>query len=102
MAIAEKPSCPKCHRTLASAASLARHLENYCRYREGKRARQPAVARQRDVVQFDDALFQNEHSRVRRIRVSANGRARDYEMLSNDVVFDAERWLNAEEALIIC
>jgi len=72
-------TCPNCRRTLSSATVLAHHIENYCRYRHGKNARQSAVARQ---------------------SVSVNGLARDYEMMSSYVVYDVERWLFAEETLV--
>ena len=99
----ERPSCPKCCRTLASAASLQRHEERYCRYREGKKAKQPVVARQRDDVQIegdDEFWSEGDGSRVVRTRISVNGRVRDYEMLPSDDVMDVERWLTGEEALV--
>ena len=47
--------CLKCGRELASAESVARlHLEKYCRYRQGKKAKQPVVARRRVAVDVDD------------------------------------------------
>ena len=46
--------CPQCGRELASKESVARHLEKYCRYRQGKKAKQPVVARQRVAVDIDD------------------------------------------------
>ncbi|MEL7181826.1 MAG: hypothetical protein AAFN63_18715 [Pseudomonadota bacterium] len=66
------------------------------------RARQPVVARQRvaAVVDIDDdEMIQSEGSSVSRTHVSANGRARDYELMSSGVC-DVERWLSAEEALV--
>jgi len=51
-------------------------------------------------VRVDDEVFRSEGSRVSRTRVSANGHARDYTMVSNAVVYDVERWLTAEEALV--
>ena len=96
-----RPACPDCHRVLSSATSLQRHRENYCRYREGMRARPSVVHRKRNVVaQIEDEEFDGGVTSVVRTRISANGRARDYEMKSNDVVYDAERWLNAEEMLV--
>ena len=96
-------TCPDCHRTLSSHKSLNRHRENYCRYRQGKKAKQPAVARQRGVVEIDDdEEFQSEGSRITRACISANGRARDYTMcprLGRNVV-DVERWLSAEVEVV--
>ena len=46
--------CPQCGRELASKESVARHLEKYCRYRQGKKAKQPVVARRRVAVDVDD------------------------------------------------
>ena len=98
---ANRPSCPDCHRVLSSTASLQRHRENYCRYREGMRARRPVVNNQRNgVVVEDDEVFNSDVSHVVRTRISANGRVRDYEMKSNDVVYDVQRWLTAEETLV--
>ena len=97
-----RPSCPNCRRSFASAANVQRHQQHYCRYREGMRAHRPAVARRAIVNVVNDDEFQSENSHITRTRVSANGRVRDYEMMSNDVVYDAERWLTAEERLVRC
>ena len=94
-------TCPNCRRTLSSATVLAHHIENYCRYRHGKNARQSAVARQRQVAEIDDGEdLQNEGSHISQMNVSVNGLARDYEMMSSYVVYDVERWLFAEETLV--
>ena len=37
---------------------------------------------------------------ITRTRVSVNGRAREYEMLSVEDVVDPERWIRAEESLV--
>ncbi len=96
--------CPDCNRALSSAARLQQHRERYCRYREGKKAKQPAVARQRGIVRIDDddivSWDDAEENFVYRSGVSANGRVRDYEMIPTDVVCDARRWLFSEEALV--
>ena len=63
-------------------------------------AQRPAVNRARSVVQIADEMFRSDDSQVTRTRVSASGRARDYSMVSNAVVYDVERWLSAEEALV--
>jgi len=98
-------TCPDCRKSLASAASLRKHRAEYCRYRNGKKARQP-VARHRDVVEIDDGEFQymsddaRNESYIIRTNVSLNGRVRDYELRSDDEVLDVERYLTAEEALV--
>ena len=99
----QKAKCPACHRTLASAASLARHRENYCRYRHGKKAKQPVVARQRQVVEIEDddyEVWSENDNFISLSKVNASGRVRDYEMKSSEDVCDAERWLLSEEALV--
>ena len=98
---ATKERCELCGRELASAANLAQHREKYCRYRSGKKAKRPVAARRRaDVEIDDDDEFQSEGSHISRFKVDRTGRVRDYEMMSNDVVADVERWLFAEEALV--
>ena len=99
----DKPLCPDCRRTFSSAASLTNHKEKYCRYRQGKKARQPAVARQpRNVVEIDDGdlEFWGDQCYATRTNVGANGRARDYEMLPCDGVVDVEQWFTAEAAAV--
>ena len=95
-----KPICPDCQRPLSTEASLARHRQNYCRYRQGKRARKPAVARQSDDVVLNDDVFSGENASLTRIRRGVNGRARDYELTPNAVVYDVERWLSDETELV--
>ena len=78
-------------------------MESYCRYRHGKRAKQPVVARSRGVVEIDDAedyYSDDDESCLIRTNVSVNGRARDYEMRSADENVDVYRWLLNEEALV--
>ena len=98
----DSPTCSDCHRTLSSLTSLQRHRENYCRYRLGKKAKQPAVARQRGaVVIADDEVLRSESgSCISRSKVGGNGLARDYEMKPSDGVVDPERWLSDEEVLV--
>ena len=83
-------------------ASLTQHREKYCRYRQGKKARQPAVARQpRNAVEVEDQYeFWGDECYAARTKVSANGRARDYEMLPCDDVVDVEHWFTAEMAAV--
>ena len=100
---AEKPTCPNCSRILSSLPSLRQHMEKYCRYREGRKARQPVVARQRGVVEIDDDYefwSDGDTSKMLRTHVSVNGRARDFEMKPNDDAYDVRRWLLDEEALV--
>ena len=87
---------------LASAGSLQRHREQYCRYREGRKAKQPAVARpNRAVVVVDDApRYDGESSEIVRARVSMNERVRDYEMRPKKDVVDVEGWLVTEAGLV--
>ena len=93
--------CPKCGRELASRESVARHLEKYCRYRQGKKAKQPVVARQRVAVDIDDGgEFWGDECLAIRTNVSANGRARDYTMCPVDDEIDVECWLNAEKGAV--
>ena len=97
----EETTCPNCGRTLASPSSLHQHQDKYCRYREGKKAKQPAVARQRGVVEIEgDDAFRSDDCRVVRARVSVSGRVRDYEMIPSNPAVDVERWMTAEEALV--
>ena len=56
-ALSTKPICPDCHRPLSTEASLERHRENYWRYRQGKRARKPAVGRHSNDVVLNDEAF---------------------------------------------
>ena len=79
-------------------ASLKQHMEKYCRYRDGKKAKQPTVARQRGAVVIDDAdiEFYSERSEsvIVRSNVSVNGRVRDYTMTPcGKKVVDPERWM---------
>ena len=99
----EPPTCPLCHRVLSSPASVAHHQEHYCRYRQGKKAKPSTVARQdRNAVAHveDQYEFYGEECCAVRTQVSANGRARDFEMEPTDVVRDVERWLLAEEGAV--
>ena len=97
----EETTCPNCGRTLASPSSLHQHQDKYCRYREGKKAKQPAVACQRGVVEIEgDDAFRSDDCRVVRARVSVSGRVRDYEMLPSAAAVDPERWMIAQEALV--
>ena len=78
-------------------------MENYCRYRDGKKAKKNVVVRREEAVEIDDgeeAFLSENETYIVRTRVSMNGRARDYEMLSFDDVVDAQRWMVAEEALV--
>ena len=77
-------------------------MEKYCRYRLGKKAKAPAVAR-RDVVEIDDdAMFwsDGDESLICRSRISINGRARDFELVPMAAVADPSRWLLHEEVLV--
>ena len=65
------------------------------------RSRRPAVARRRKV-QSDNEVFRSEGSWFSRTRVSANGHAWNYTVVSIDAVYDVERWSSAEEALVRC
>ena len=61
------------------------------------------MSSRRGVVAIDDDFewwSPEETSRIERARVSVNGRARDYVMVSEDDVVDVERWLCAEEELV--
>ena len=87
-------------------ASLQQHMEKYCRYRAGKKAKQPVVARQIAAVAIDDGDVDfccvRNGSKIVRKAVSRNGRVRDYEMtprVPNDVV-DAERWLRDSRSVV--
>ena len=97
------PNCSLCHRVLSSWLSVRNHQEKYCRYRSGRKARQPAVARQRNV-EIDDGEIEywgaDDVSSVIRTNVSMNGRARDYEMRPTESVMDVGSWLTSEEALV--
>ena len=97
-----KPTCPDCNRALSTMASLLQHRENYCRYRGGKKAKQPAVARQRAVVNVNDgACVWGDECVLQRTRVGGNGRARDFSLTPTVRVVDVEAWLNGEvEALV--
>ena len=93
--------CDKCRRKLSSLAILEQHQEQYCRYRKGKKAKQPVVVRQRGAVEVDDGrLLYSDESVLERASVSMNGRARDFRVTPDDEVLDAQRWLIAEEALV--
>ncbi|MEL7522029.1 MAG: hypothetical protein AAGJ80_10515, partial [Cyanobacteria bacterium J06553_1] len=88
---------------MASPASLARHQESYCRYRQGMRAKQPAVARQRVVVELEGdelELWSENDSFISLTDTSVNGRVRDYEMKSSEEVYNVDRWLTDEETLV--
>ena len=91
-------TCPDCHRLLSSAIVLAQHREKYCRYRGGKKAKRPVVARHRIVVDDEDEIWAADgECYVVRTNVSANGRARDFTMEpSEENVTDVERWLTNE------
>ena len=94
-----------CGRQLANLGNLRKHLEQYCRYREGRRAKKPVVARQRGVVQVDDDdvvyRSEGETSRITLVGTSKNGWCRDYELRGmQSVVVDPQRWLLSEEALV--
>ena len=45
-------------------------------------------------------MFRNDDSQVTRTRVSANGRAQNYSIVSNTGVYYVERWLSAEGELV--
>ena len=97
--------CPDCKRTLSSASSLQQHRANYCRYREGKYAKQPRTNVVRTVrrdVEVNDTEFRSESSCLRRVKVALNGYVRDYEMVpvSDVVVVDPERWMRGDDALV--
>jgi hypothetical protein len=65
-----------------------------------KKAKPSGKRSQNGVVNIaNDEEFRNETSYIFRSRVSANGRARDYVMSSENVA-DAEQWLHAEEVLV--
>jgi len=86
---------------LSTAASLTRHREKYCRYRDGKKAKSPAVARQRGEVEIDDEYeFWGDTCCVYRTQLSVKGRAHDFVMLPTIDVYDVGRWLYAEEAVV--
>ena len=98
-----KAACPNCGRILCTTASLERHQESYCRYRHGKKAKQPVFVRQRVVVKFDgdeSEIWSENESFISLSKVSRNGRIRDYEMKPDDVMYDVDRWLADEEALV--
>ena len=99
-------TCPDCCRSLASAANLKKHRAEYCRYRNGKKARKPFAACHRDIVDIDDGEIEylsgdgRDESYVVRTNVSLNGRVRDYELRAQNEVLDVERYLTAEEVLV--
>ena len=98
--------CPTCHKTLSSALSLRRHKEKYCRYREGKKARPPVVARQsvKEIDDDDGEIWSKTNARyesyVVRTKVSLDGRVRDYEMRPEEEVLNVESYLTDAEALV--
>ena len=82
---------PNCRRVLTSLASLRKHMEKYCRYREGKKAKRPVVARQSNVVEIEDVDEVWTHDAddatcIKCCGVSVNGRVRDYEILCEEAV----------------
>ena len=98
---------PKCHQSpaLTSALCFTKFSATstiLLSVSEGIRARRPAVARRR-VVELVDNDFRSERSRVTRTPVSANGHTRDYTTVSTDnaIVYGVERWMTAEEVLVI-
>ena len=94
-----------CGRLLSSQANLQSHREKYCRYREGKKARRPAVARERRVVEIDDGDIEfwgdGDEVYVVRTNVSVNGRVRDYTMIPTEDVVDPQLDLILEPHLPI-
>ena len=97
-------TCPNCCKELASLKNLEQHMTKYCRYREGKKARQPA--RQRHFVHIGDSNLvwfdDDETSWIERTDVSINGRVRDYTMFSDAVerIVDPQRWLMTNAELV--
>ena len=80
-------------------------MELYCRYRNGKKAKPPVVARQRGVVEIDDGenvrfWSDDEVNAVDRTRISANGRARDYEVWSTRPQYNVPNWLSDVEDVV--
>ncbi|MEL7522936.1 MAG: hypothetical protein AAGJ80_15210, partial [Cyanobacteria bacterium J06553_1] len=68
-------------------------------------ARRPANARQLVDVEIDDAdieLWSKDDSFISLSQASPNGRFRDYEMKASNEVYDVDRWLSTEEALVRC
>ena len=97
-----KTQCPRCARSLASAASLRRHMDKYCRYRLDMKAKQPVVTRRAPVEIDDDWEFWgDDESFITRTRLSKKGRVRDYQVVpaTADVV-DVRQWLSQEEVLV--
>ena len=94
-----KATCEKCKLSLSSAAVLSQHMEKYCRYRLGKKAKQ-SVMRRGDVLIDDDCEFRNEQSVVNRKGTSKRSHARDYELTTRENVVDVQRWLLQEEPLV--
>ena len=83
-------------------ASLLRHQENYCRYRKGKKAKQPVVARRRGVVDVSDgAWLWGDVSVLQRTAVGVNGKARSFLLTPCDRVLDVEEWLSGEEEALV-
>ena len=82
---------------------MKRHQEQYCRYRQGKKARKPAVDCQlTTAVIDDDEEFRSDTVTVKRTQCAVNGHARTYEMVPRGVVHDAERWLIDNESMVSC
>ena len=102
-------ACPNCNNVLSCRSALNIHMERYCRYRAGKRAKpkmsRTAVVRQASAMNaadLNDAEFDSSSSRLWRRAVSVNGFLRDYllESNSNEPVLDAMLWLTNEELLV--
>ena len=79
-------------------------MENYCRYRLGKKAKQSAVVRRGDVVIDDDCEFRNaaDESVVTRKCVAKGGHVRDYELVPGGNVVNVHSWLMLQEILEAC
>ena len=87
---------------MSTMASLNKHRENYCRYRQGKKAKQPVVARRRDVVEVNDGgWLWGDVSFLERTEVGVNGKARNFSLTPRERVLDVEEWLSGEEEALV-
>ena len=99
-------NCSKCTKSFTRQLNLQQHEQKYCKYRtvEGRQSHRVKPLKIRRPHVIDDAvdvvdesrMIDCEHSKIILGRHSLSGHVRDYEMIPNEVIVNANTWLDEE------